>query len=242
MPISRPISRRRFALACCLGMPLAAQRGGKQTARDLFYAEAGLIVSSSDRGKGRFTAARKSVIAVTLGLKYRFWKVVSDQPQDWEPDGPFVHRDQVRLGVEVNDAGYLYVVRRLGSGMWQRMFPTPEIERGSHFVRNGVTYPIPPEEGLELQFPGGSERLLLVLSRNPVKELELLVGPRAPENTVSAAPPPEVSSQVLDQVRNLLAPKDLLTERSAAERCVYVVNRSGRPDSVVAVEVRLAAR
>ena len=234
-----PASILILALAA---FPARAQRGAKQTARDLFYSEAGLIVSSAQSRKGRFAAAKKSVVAVTLGLKYGIWKLSGGEFQDWDSTGPFQPGDQVRLGVEINDTGYLYIVHRQPSGQWRRLFPTPEIEHGSHFVRSGLTYPVPPEEGLELQFPGGVERLFLVLSREPVKDLEALVSPPQPSRTVSAAPPPEIPDSVLERVRILLNPRDLITERSAVEKAVYVVNRTGRPDSLVATEIRLASR
>lgn len=237
--------RAGFTLGFCLlilAFGLFAQRGGKQTARDLFYAEAGLIVSPDQSHKGRFASVRKSVVAVTLGLKYRLWRVSGGEAVAGDPAGPFKPGDQVRLGVEINDTGYLYIVRRDSSGRWRRLFPTPEIEHGNHFVRSGVTYPIPPEEGLELEFPSGQERLFLVLSRQPVKELEVLVGPRQPKNTVSAAPVPEISDAVVESVRVMVSSKELLTERDAVEKTVYVVNRGGKPNSLVATEIRLAAR
>jgi hypothetical protein len=218
------------------------QRTGKETARELFYSEAGLIVSPRDRGKGKFASAKKSVIAVTLGVKYRVWKMQDDKPVDADPNGPWTVGDTIRLGIEVNDGGYLYMVHRLPSGQWRRLFPTPEIDRGSHFVRGGVVYSIPPEEGLALTFPTAPERVFVVLAREPLRDLETLVGPLAAENTVSAAPPPEIPDAVVEKVRAAVNPKDLVTERVAGEKAVYVVNRNGRSDSVVVLEIRFATR
>ena len=221
---------------------LLPQRSGKETARDLFYSEAGLIVSSRDRGRGKFSGAKKSVIAVTLGLKYRVWKIQDDKPVDADPHGPWAVGEAIRLGLEVNDGGYLYIVHRQPNGMWRRLFPTPEIDRGSHFVRGGVIYPIPPDEGLPLTFQSGPERVFVVLAREPIRELEGLVGPLAPENTVSAAPPPEISEAVVEKVRTLMNARELATERVAGERTVYAVNRTGRVDSVVVLEIRFPSR
>ncbi len=221
---------------------MPAQRGSKQTARDLFYAEAGLIVSPEQGHKGRFAVARKSTVAVTLGVKYRVWKLSSGRAVPADPVDPFQPGDQIRWGVEINDTGYLYMVHRQPNGLWRRIFPDPDIEHGNHFVHSGVTYPIPPEEGLALQFPSGAERLFLVLSRSPLKELEALISPPQPDNTVSAVPTPEIPDAVVEKVRSLLTSKDLLTERDAVEKSVYVVNRTGKPDSLVATEIRLAGR
>jgi hypothetical protein len=218
--------------------PLYAQRGSRQTARDLFHSEAGLIISPSDSRRSRFGAARKGVIAVMLGIRYRIWKLGGEKPEEWDPSGPFGPGDQIRLGVEINDTGYLYMVHRQPSGMWRRIFPDPEIERGTHFVRSGLTYAIPPEEGITVQLPDGGERFFLVLSREPIKDLEVLVGPPQPENTVSAAPPPEIPDSLVEKVHRMLNPKDLLVERAAGENAVYVVNRTGKPDSLVVVEIR----
>lgn len=215
---------------------LRAQRSGKQTARDLFYAEAGLIVSSQNH-KGRFAAAKKSVIAITLGLKYGLSKVSAEQAAPVDPAGPLSPGDAVRLDIEVNDTGYLYIVQRQASGAWKLLFPTPEIEHGSQFVRSHVVYSIPPAEGLKLEFPGGAERFFVVLARQPVKELEGLMVTAAAGGAAGAALP-EVSEETLDKLRNSSPSKDLLTERSPSEKAVYVVNRSGKPESVVTTEIR----
>lgn len=237
---------RRFAILLLLFLlpapPQQAQRGAKAGARELFYSEAGLIVSPEGARKGRFAAAKRSVIAITLGLKYRIWKLSGSQTVEADPAGPFRPGDQLRLEVEINDTGYLYVVHRQPSGTWRRLFPSPEIERGNNFIHSGVTYPIPSEEGLELQFASGMERFFLVLSRAPVKDLERLLGPPQPENTVSASAPPEISEAVVEGVRNLLNSKELLTERDAQEKSVYMVNRTGKADSLVVAEIKLTTR
>ncbi|HYM10667.1 MAG TPA: DUF4384 domain-containing protein [Bryobacterales bacterium] len=241
--------KHESALAACalcaalaLGEPLPAQRGGKQTARDLFYAEAGLIVAPEHSRKGRFGAARQSTVAVALGLKYRLWKWNGAEIVEADPAGPFAPGDQIRLGFETNDTGYLYVVRREADGQWRRLFPAPEIEHGSHFIHSGVTYPVPPEEGLKLEFPGGVERIFVALSRAPLKDLAVLVSPPQPENTVSAQPAPAISDAVVERVRSFLIPKELVTENASPEKAVYVVSRSGRPDSLIAVEIRFGGR
>ncbi len=229
-------------LAALASASLPAQRSGKGTARELFYAEAGLIVAPGSARKNRFGGAKDAVVAVALGLKYRVWRVAGEQALVSDPGGPFQGGEQIRLTIETNDAGYLYIVHRQKSGPWRRLFPTPEIEGGNHFIRAGVSYPVPPEEGLTLEFADGAERLFLVLSREPVKELEILVSPRQPEGTVSAAPAPEVAEAVLEKIRKLLPGREIATEKDSLERAVYLVNRSGRADSLVAAEVRLGSR
>ncbi|MBI3666918.1 MAG: DUF4384 domain-containing protein [Acidobacteria bacterium] len=230
------------ALLLCLGpaSPLLAQKGAKSSARDLFYSEASLIVSSHGSQKGRFAGAKKSVLAVTLGLKYRVWKLVDGQPVKTDPEESFQLGDRVRLGVEVNDTGYLYVVHQQPEGQWRRLFPDPVIEHGAHFVRGGLVYPLPPERWIELQPSSGGERFFVLLAREPVKELEMLVAPR-PENSTGGAVV-EIPDSALAGARNLLIIKELVTEHSVQEKSVYVVNRTGKPDSLVGVEIRLAAR
>jgi hypothetical protein len=241
-----PHNFRRFVagllLIVLLAAPARAQRRDRQTARDLFYAEAGLIVAPEQKGKGRFSAARKSAIAVTLGLKYRVWKLAEGKTVDVDPGGPFQQGDQVRLGIEINDTGYLYIVHRRPSGTWRRLFPTPDIEHGNHFVHSGVTYPIPPIEGLTLAFPSGADRVFVVLSRAPVKELESLVRPLQPEGTVSALPEPEIPDGLVESFRTAVPPKDLVSERVPVERAIYVVNRTGKPDSQIIAEIRFEPR
>ena len=238
MRTSRTLGAALLLAVTALPSTAWAQRSGKQSAHDLFYAEAGLIVSPQSR-KGRFAAAKKSVVAITLGLKYGVLKVSGQQASPVDPASPLSPGDAICLDVEVNDTGYLYIVQRQASGAWKRLFPTPEIEHGSTFVRSRVVYTIPPVDGFKLDFPGGVERFFVVFARQPVKELEgLMVGASA--EAADPASLPEVSDQALENLRNSLFSKDLLTERAAAEKAVYVVNRSGKTDSVVTTEIRLS--
>ncbi|HZS51035.1 MAG TPA: DUF4384 domain-containing protein [Bryobacterales bacterium] len=213
-----------------------AQRGAKQSARDLFYSEAGLIVSSQNKGRGRFGAAKQSTVAVALGLKYRIWTVSGEQAVEADPAGLFSPGDVVRLGVEVNDAGYLYVVQWQPGGAWKRLFPTPEIEQGSQFVRSGIVYSI-PAGGRRLDFSAGLERILILFARQPIRELEPLIA--APGR---AGSDPVVADAILEKARKGIDERALVTETAASEKCVYVVNRTGKPDSALAAEIRLSSR
>ncbi len=213
-----------------------AQRGTKQSARDLFYSEAGLIVSSQNKARGRFGVAKQSTVAIALGLKYRLWTVSGEQAVEADPTAVFSSGDVVRLGVEVNDAGYLYAVQRQPGGGWKRLFPTPEIEQGSQFVRSGIVYAIPPG-GTKLDFSAGVERILILFARQPIQELEPLIAAAG-----RAGSDPVVTDAVLEKARRAIDDRALVTETAASEKCVYVVNRTGKPDSALAAEIRLSLR
>ena len=77
----------------------------------------------------------------------------------------------------------------------------------------------------------------MIFSRQPVEELEGVMV--VPGEETGAPGAPEVSDDLVEKLRNSTVSKDLLTEKATAEKAVYVVNRSGKDDSVITAEIRL---
>ena len=125
----------------------------------------------AERGRV-FTAALTSPAAsVPLGLKYTILKGSTQVPVDTV----FHAGDRIQLSVETNGQGYLYIINRGSSGTWKPLFPSPEVEDGNNRVEGFHSYVLPPKSRLIFDEQTGTERLFVVLSREPEPNLEKLI-------------------------------------------------------------------
>ena len=83
--------------------------------------------------------------------------------------------DRIRLHVDANTSGYLYVVMQGSSGTWKLLFPSPEIKDGDNRVQKRVRYEIPSGYTFTFDEQAGAEKLFIVLSRQPEPDLESLI-------------------------------------------------------------------
>ena len=86
------------------------------SARDIFYA-----TSERPTGGGRIAPAGYG--SKVLGLRYSVLKLLGNEKLELSPDSVFHSGDRIQLNIEVNDAGYLYILHRGSSGAWKPMFP-----------------------------------------------------------------------------------------------------------------------
>jgi hypothetical protein len=168
------------------------------------------------------------------------------------PDTVFHSGDRIRVAVEVNDPGYLYIAMKGASGTWSVLFPTAGIDEGSNRVDSGRQFTIPPAPGrFAFDQQAGEERLFIVLSRQPEPSLEQLIyalgsGSVAPASAPVApsGPPRLLSAQasigdpLVDRLHSEVFARDLVFEKvddstpgDKKENAVYVLNRTGSPDS-----------
>src|SRR5205085_3098750 len=83
--------------------------------------------------------------SVPLGLRYAVLKRdPGGQFQEIDPDTSFRSGDRIRLKVDANTSGYLYVVMQGSSGTWKLLFPSAEVAGGSNLVHKGESRQIPP--------------------------------------------------------------------------------------------------
>ncbi|MBI3208236.1 MAG: DUF4384 domain-containing protein [Candidatus Solibacter usitatus] len=130
-----------------------------------------------------------------LGLRYAIMKRNEDSSWDEaSPDAVFQTGDKIRVKVESNEAGHLYIVAKGSSGNWDVLFPSKKINGGDNRVEAGEAQLLPGTNAQwTLDSKPGEERLFLVLSRKPVADLDKLIydlnrGKQAPEE--GSAPPP----------------------------------------------------
>ena len=111
-----------------------------------------------------------------LGLKYTIQKrTEAGDYNQVDSDSTFVNGDQIRLTIETNDSGYLYVVTQGTSRMWKPLFPSAEIAGGDNKVERGKRYNIPSDSVFSFSGAAGTERLFVVLSRQPEGDIRNLM-------------------------------------------------------------------
>jgi hypothetical protein len=260
------ISLGMFFLSALMPQFLAQS---KIRARDLFLAgkaepastsPAQTISAQSDK-----TIKGVKTEASPLGLRYSIMKRLSTgQFSEVDPDTVFRSGDRIRLTVESNNSGYLYIVLRGSSGRWNLLFPNAEIMGGKNLVEGGNRYEIPlGTASFQFDETPGVEKLFLLLARNPEPDFEKLVQSlkeKTPEASATPSSPTASSSQgggsvqvvsslddsAINKSRGRVATRDLVFEKvneenigAKSEKAIYVVNRSSSPEARVVVDVSL---
>jgi len=197
-----------------------------------------------------------------LGLRINVMRYNSDgSTVDVLPDTVFHSGDRIRLSVEPNANGFLYIATQGASGTWKAMFPSPDIEEGDNRAEAMHPYVMPPGKRVfTFDATAGKEALFVVFSRQPVTDFEDLIYSLKGGKTVSQ-PTPQVRSDktlimaanigdsTISRMRQSYA-RDLIVEAvnpstpaSAPglkqETAVYVVNPTGSVDSRVVADIQL---
>ena len=199
------------------------------------------VVNAAYRPKGPRAA---------LGLRYTILKKTGDGQAEVNAESTFRAGDRIRLAVEANDDGYLYVVNRGSSGTWKVLFPSPEIKNGDNRIEKRVRYEIPSGYTFTFDEQAGEEKLFIVLSRQPAADLEGLIYSLS-KGGQPAADQPKVmlasaafGDDVISKLRTAYA-RDLIVEKvddeqtPKKEKAVYAVNTTGSADSRVVADVTL---
>jgi hypothetical protein len=193
-----------------------------------------------------------------LGLRINVLRYNADgSTTEVLPDTVFHSGDRIRLSVEPNAKGYLYIANQGTSGTWKAMFPSPEIEDGDNRAEAMRPYAIPPGNHVfTFDATAGKENLFVVFSRQPVPDFEELIyslksgkpasGPNAPlrsEKTLVATA--NIGDKTIDRLRSASG-RDLIIETvnpstpgPKQETAVYVVNPTGSADSRVVADIKL---
>jgi len=172
-----------------------------------------------------------------------------------DSDSTFKSGDRIRLTVQANDTGYLYVVMRGSTGAWRVLFPSSEEAGGDNRVVKGRNYTVPPGKNGQFFFDetGGEEKLFLVLTRKAEPDLESLVYSMADKDRKSpekrqmllAENRPAISDSMVERLRSGLKSRDLVFEKvdeeqgEKKEKAVYVANPTGSSEARLVVDVSL---
>jgi hypothetical protein len=194
-----------------------------------------------------------------LGLRYSFLRNAGgDEYREVDPDTVFHSGDRIRVAVQSNGEGYLYIVMKGASGTWKVLFPSAEVADGSNRVAAGrQTLIPPPPDRFAFDEQAGEERLFIVLSRQPEPSLEKLIYSLGSASPAANEPPKQllstslapVDDALVGRLRNQVYARDLIFEKvddatpgDKKEKAVYVVNPTGSPESRLVADVTLKHR
>jgi len=151
--------------------------------------------------------------AQAIGLGYTlFMKSANGRGVRVEPSREFHNGDSVRLALEPNVDGYLYIFDAENEGAPQMIYPDPRLDAGDNSVEAHVPIEIPSSEETDerlrwFTFYGnsGSEHLYVVVTREPINGVPTgddLVGFCATQKDKCPwHPPTDVWAQVQDATK-----------------------------------------
>ena len=194
-----------------------------------------------------------------LGFRYALELVnaTSGKAEAVDSDRDFRKGECVRIAVEANHSGYLYILSKQSSGGWLPLFPNSEMPDESNVADPGQKVRAPKEYCFEISDPPGTETLFVVLSRSPRDFFELY---DAIKNPVPANPSRPASNPVqmasagktnsaVEKMAKTFGTRDLVIKKvtTAADKqesdyWVYVVNGSDKPSSTVVKKVEIRHR
>lgn len=188
-----------------------------------------------------------SLTSDRIGLRYTLLQEGSDGGfSEVLPSTVFHSGERVRLSIMANHTGYLYLIQQGSSGAWSPIYPNPGAARDSNFVEPGKVYEIPGDGAFEFNQQPGNEHLFIVLSVNPITDLDGAIFGLQDHN---AAPPSnptpvgtgttlEADNRITDALIQRLTSRDLIpvqeqvntpsasigSNPQPGEKAVYVVN------------------
>jgi len=191
-----------------------------------------------------------------LGLRYSILQLQGDKLQEVDPEKTFHSGDRVQLRIESNDSGYLYLILQGSMGDWKVLFPSKEIRNGDNLLRARTAIQIPGGEDRDFRFDPdpGTEKIFVVLSREPEGELDSLIYTIQRQNArhveVAVANPPAMpfrdtlAGNDFNPVRSRLEARGMdlsrrQTANSAGEKAVYIVNASASSTGQVVATIVL---
>lgn len=162
-----------------------------------------------------------------LALKYRLLKRNSDGRYDEvDTDTVFHSGDKIRVSVEANDDGHLYIVQQGSSKTWNLLFPNEATERGNNQIQHNKEYEIPGGGRFTFDEQPGAERMFIVLSRRAEPDLEQLIyalsqgGGTTPASTEKATGAAKmmlahsrIDDAVIERLRGRVMARDLVFEK-----------------------------
>lgn len=212
------------------------------------------------------TGGDDPVIAIStqpLALRYSLVQIAESEDDDAEVSTSKVFHagDRVRIRVQSNQDGYLYVVQRGSSGNWEPLFPSLAINDGKNRIEARASLDLPSKtQAFTFNAQAGDERLFVILSRTPVNDVERLVyrlrgedGKKQPDPSAPSlmAQNVMVGNDLVEQLRRTNS-RDLVIETvgtrtgsgsrkksnlsAEPENAVYVATASG---STVVADIQL---
>jgi hypothetical protein len=134
----------------------------------------GVVVNQGNKNTGSVNVPLQAI-----GLGYTlFMRSPSGRSVRVEPDREFHNGDGVRIALEPNVDGYLYVFHTEGDGAPEMIYPDPRLDGGENWIEAHVPMEVPSSEESDerlrwFTFYGnaGVERLYVVMTREPLSSV-----------------------------------------------------------------------
>jgi hypothetical protein len=206
--------------------PLWAQKSAPG-AYDKFYKP---TLSPAKRGANDSLARR-------AGIKYQLLYVTNtgDIPRSASPSRVFHQGEKVKIQIESNIDGYLYIWMKGSSGAQRLLYPDKRINDGKNLIRSWqrLTVPLWGSGWFQITDEPGEDVLTLIVSRTPLMSQQ----PQDDNKTYAA-----MRERLPSDTRDL----ELITEEKAqtaqatdTETATIVVNLNTLVNEVVFAEVRI---
>ncbi|HEU5341504.1 DUF4384 domain-containing protein [Edaphobacter sp.] len=211
-----------------------------------------LVTASGYGAQPHLVRVSAKMSAQPFGLRYTLLARQSDGGySEVFPETVFHSGDKVKLSVMANQPGYLYIIEQGSSGSWIPLFPAQNAAPESNHVEAGRVYLVPSASDESFQFnqQPGKEHLFILLSREPIADLDQVIfglqrkssaPASAPAPTSTAPTPPHAAplivadNRITDalveklQSRDLTLVKDTSQQETSdeqyGEKAIYVVN------------------
>ncbi len=206
--------------------------GGK--ARELYYltqpraADLRLAKSAATE-----EAAGKARVAPSpVGIRCGILKAGADgQYGEADPQGPFRSGDSLRVSVEANENGFLYILRGDRAGKWDLLFKGQVAQR--------TRYVVPDKDGIQLEGPSGEIRILAAFSRTPLGE-PMLPGRDERSRKGRQAETTAEADRLAAAFRLKSDDLNLRVDKDTQERSIYAV--SPQPESEPSIVLEIPVR
>ena len=157
-------------LACSAALSPAQSHSDDRIARDFIATRGSSVVRLQSSPK------LKTYPANNIGLGYTvFKKNAAGKPARVNPSHRFRSGDEIRLMIESNITGYLYIFTTENDGPPEMIFPDSRLQDGGNRIQAHVPYEAPSSKEEDLDFRwfhfnknAGIERLYLIVTREPM--------------------------------------------------------------------------
>ena len=144
-----------------------------------------------------------------------------------DPDHVFRNGDRVRVLLETNADGYLYIFNTTNDGPPVMIYPDAQLDEGGNYIQAHVPFEIPSSLGAEERLrwfafdeTGGTERIFFVFTREPLQgipiEDDLIALCRDSKDSCPVKPGSEVWAGINKELQAPLK-RDKLQQISGAE-------------------------
>lgn len=219
------------------------------TARDLFYAkpepprvptDAQIKRTPTPRIDGPAPQHVESTQAAYAGLRFRVLKVISDGEMDVDQDAVFHSGDQIRLQIQANQRGYIYVVQHAASGDWGLLIPNDSRSAPQPIEPMQLVMLPPNGDYIDFHDPAGTERLYIIFTTAadiPEWRLVEFASSRLHDSAAQKAFESALRSDL--RSRDLKIGKTSADDRNRGQRATYVVNVDQTAGNRVIAEIVL---